>query len=277
MIWLVHEYRDRYGLRINEDGLVFRIRNFQAEHWELIENRNFGSLTASLRGSLDGQRVELSSIRYLPQTILIADTRTDRCIGRVDILESGALQVQDTPTFAIGRALPDFWSNKVTAVLGISDYCTINIQDQIGNDVDILRYKPRNSKWFVPPRYLKPTPEYDYAEERQVIGEQPSRCDNENDPQPGTSGTQQPRNDTDEFGSALSIAIEKPMAEPQGGATSSTNANGDNANPNRIPLVIPATVTDEQLAQLQAQLNRMAASGNTPTESATPSDAEGDE
>lgn len=163
----MHAFRERVSLRLNEDDKIWMVWNIKQTSWELLSNRIFGSLTANVHGSMNGQRLTIASHKGYAQTIMVADTRTSMVIGMVNISRNGSLRFLDRPNFMLQAELPEYWQERTAFIIGARGPFTINVRDCCGNDEDIFRFKPGHNKWHIPIRYMKPTPDYDLVKPEQ--------------------------------------------------------------------------------------------------------------
>lgn len=121
----------------------------------------FGSATAVVKGQSNGIKVTIASLPGQNATILLADMRTNKTIGSLNIREDGALLVSDATVPNINTPLPNSWQAKVIAILGLAHFGTFNITDIQGEDEDIIRYRPGNDKIHIPRHYATATKPYD--------------------------------------------------------------------------------------------------------------------
>lgn len=163
MLWTVRSFRDRFRLRLNNDHQVFRTYDVDRRQWHVLPEGCAGSLTATLTTDLGGKRIKLSSHMGYSQCVILVNSRNNRVTGFIRVTEEGAIRVSDSPTFVFAWPLPDYWQEKVTAIVGIDGAFTANISDCVGNDEDIIRLKDGHKTIFVPARYSKPTDAYDYT------------------------------------------------------------------------------------------------------------------
>lgn len=159
MIWYVSNFRDRVSLRFNGEPLTWCIKTGLG--WEYVDNRIFGSATAVIKGQSNGIKVTIASLPGQNATIILADMRTNKTIGSLNIREDGALLVSDATVPNINAPLPISWQAKVIAILGLAHFGTFNITDIQGEDEDIIRYRPGNEKIHVPRHYGTATKPYD--------------------------------------------------------------------------------------------------------------------
>lgn len=164
MLWNVRLFRDRFRLRLNNDAQTFRFYDVHRQAWAQLPDGCAGSLTANITCDLGGTRVKLSSHAGFGQWMMLVNTRTNMVTGHIHVNDEGAISVLDTPTFAFGLPLPEYWQSKSTIILGIDGPFTANISDCVADDEDILRLKEGRKSIFVPARYAKPTESYDYTQ-----------------------------------------------------------------------------------------------------------------
>lgn len=159
MLWHVSEFRPRVSLRLNNDATFFRIRN--NDQWQWLSDRTFGSATATVQGSLNGNRATMFSEPGFEQIIALADVSTNRTIGLIRVKDDGALRITDNPILSLGQPLSLYWHKKISVMLGVAGFTTINITDMIGEDEDILRYQIGHRSIHIPRHYTVETPQYD--------------------------------------------------------------------------------------------------------------------
>lgn len=165
MLQYVQALRDRFHLRLNENGSVFLIKDPHSFQWRPVGNTTFVSSPAALTGSYEGEKVTFASIETVHQVIFVADASRNVTIGRIEISTGGAIQVYDTPVVTLkpGEELDAKWKHHVTAILGVPGPSTINITNVLGNDTDILRLKPGHATWYIPARYKTESESYDFT------------------------------------------------------------------------------------------------------------------
>lgn len=164
MLNYVSAFRERFQLRINTVGSVFTIKDPFTLMWRPIGNAKFGSNTAVITGSYNGERISFASLETIHQVVFVADTTTNSTIGRIEIATNGAIQVYDNPVVQVepGVEIDRNWKHHITAIIGVQCPTTINITDELGADTDILRLKDGHATWFVPSRYKSGSPAYDF-------------------------------------------------------------------------------------------------------------------
>lgn len=152
--------RDRFTLRINEDGEFYYFNQMQRK-WDTIRNQTLGSHSATVRGAFEGQKISVSSRFQVEQHVILVHMGTQNAVGGILISAEGAIAVSSKPNFRFTGVLPDFWLHRTTVVLGVKGACTINIRDVYAEDEDIIRLKAGEERWFIPARYATATPPYD--------------------------------------------------------------------------------------------------------------------
>lgn len=163
MLWAVRVFRDRFRLRLNEDEKKFRTYDVHRRQWHEMTDGCAGSLTATLTTDLKATRIKLSSYAGYRQTVMLVNTRNNRVTGFIRVNEAGSIHLADTPTFIFEWPVPEYWTEKITAIVGIDGAFTANISDCVGSDEDIVRLKKGHRTIFIPARYAKPTDAYDYT------------------------------------------------------------------------------------------------------------------
>lgn len=161
MLRSVRPFKPRFSLRLNERSQSFRVYNSTEKRYELLENRTFGSLTATCLGSADGRQLTVHSHAGHPQVIVVVHVATNNAVGAVWISPEGALNVADPPPYTAGAASPGTFGEQITMILGLPGHCTINLTNLLGEKEDIIRFNPGHTRWFIPHRYLEPTSKYD--------------------------------------------------------------------------------------------------------------------
>lgn len=217
MLWYANSFRNRFYLRVNDEEKPFRVWNPITAEWNAAASQTMGSVTAAVRFSLNGQRVDVSSHTGYRQVIFMANSQTNRTIGRLEVSDYGAITMHDGPQFATDT-IPEYWQQKMLVMIGVPGASTINVHDCLGDDDDIIRLKPGHSKIFIPHRYAKETAQYDVCK--------PTQKKTVND-------------ESSDFGSMYTLAT---LGEPSGGNQSTdepeetagaTGGNDDEAeNPN---------------------------------------------
>lgn len=170
--------RDRYTLRLNEDGLKFAYWHQLGRVWKNMGNFTVASNSAAIRGSLDGTKITVSSRYNVEQVIMMVNLSTNKMIGSIVIDVNGSIKISALPTWDFGgrmSQIPEGWLNRLALLVGVTGpcTCTINIRDVAAEDEDILRLKNESERWFIPGRYTEKTAGYDIEKtERDVIREQ---------------------------------------------------------------------------------------------------------
>lgn len=169
MLNYVQAIRNRIWLRINEHGSFFFIKTQSHLAWEPIDERLFVSSSAAVKGHAGGEKVLVSSMENVNQTIFIADIATNRAVGSIEILDNGAVRTGTGYQLEMSREdLGRDWRNKCTLILGVPNPCSINFKDILGKDTDIFRLKPEYKVWFIPKMYAKATSAYDVYEDAKA-------------------------------------------------------------------------------------------------------------
>lgn len=163
MLWAVRVFRDRFRFRLNEDQNKFRAYDVDRRQWYEMSDGCAGSLTATLTTDLNATRIKLSSHVGYSQAVMLVNSKNNRVTGFIHVNEDGAIHLTDTPTFIFEWPLPEFWNEKITAIVGIDGPFTANISDCVGDDEDIVRLKKGHRTIFIPARYAKATDAYDYT------------------------------------------------------------------------------------------------------------------
>lgn len=153
--------RDRFTLRINEDGGEFFYHNEMLRRWDTIRDQTMASRSAVVRGAFNGQKIHFSSRFQVEQHVIVVHMGTQLAVGSIMISSDGAITVASKPNFRFLGTLPDFWLHRTTVVLGVKGACTINIRDVYVEDEDIIRLKVGEERWFIPARYSTSTAGYD--------------------------------------------------------------------------------------------------------------------
>lgn len=163
MLQYAKHFRDRLMLRINHSNdETFRVRNVWSKEWELLGNRTFGGHSAALRGSVDGERVDIMTHTGISHTFLVANTETNHVVANIEIGANGDIMFNEGPHLInVAEPLNAYWSHRTVMIIGIPGPCTVNMRDFTTKDEDIFRLKMGHNRMFIPSAYQKSTPAYD--------------------------------------------------------------------------------------------------------------------
>lgn len=146
-------------------NLGFRVYDWHHANWQLLGNNVLISDRACITGLDQGMRAEVATVVGTDNVFLLADSTTNRVIGRLDFMANGSLTIWGDMNSAVENIpdrMPMIYKHKVAGVLAVNGLINITIVDLVnGYDEDILRYKHADKGVFVPNKYMVPTPTVD--------------------------------------------------------------------------------------------------------------------
>lgn len=161
MLNKVNPLRRRCAMRLNEDHLTWHRINERGEFTACENGLMLANATTVLTFDKDGQRCEVSSHTATSVFLPIANMRTNRTVGAVEIYPNGALHIRDDIGHDIRQPIPEVERHRITMILGVDGPFTANIKDIVGDDEDIVRLKEGHAKIWRPVRYSVTTTRHD--------------------------------------------------------------------------------------------------------------------